>query len=556
MSPLIDEYGFVNKFACSRDTYMAFKERYRVSKAAMEQRWKRLCTLKTTKGTLLSERALSAAAGTEYIFQPFSPTVKKAIRLGIPSHLRPAAWFFYSGGEALRNRHGNPTAYYESLLMQPKPAAFYLLTDRMKMDFVDILPTNQVVRRDYFSSSNTMMNNGLGSEDTAAGRVCVIPDCAETLEFVNRPRRLSTFAHEPPEVLPIRIPSTPPVSSGSPSYHAQHATVPFLTRLHNILVAFFMHRTGVEYCRSVCTMAASLLLVIQDEEKTFWTLSALFSNYVAPEETTIEEESPVVFTDFRITDDNESEDKGDLCRAARPPNAGTFKYFPDSLFRDTATCSYASLDGFKGILARKRPQLMSHMRKLEIPVGLIATTWFQSLYLDVLPTETSMRVMDAFVAEGFKVLYRVALALFMMNEQEIMQKVKSNSKANAPSVSSDAGSQVSMSMSVSVSSSAINVPSAVLNLIKQLPKRQVDADALLSYAFCEVGSLPMAMVREECDAAASQETPLRTIRRFSQAPEMQLTMSTVRRLSAAMDKHAHAHGNGNGNGPSHASRLR
>ena len=533
--PVQDEYGFVNKFACSREAYLAFRERYRASKGAMEQRWKRLCSVQTTKGAVAAERAQSAAAGTALVFAPFGPGVKKAARLGIPSHLRPAAWLFYSGGAALQAQqaqHGSAASFYEGLLMQPKPAAFYLLADRMKVDFVDVLPTNQIVRRDYFGSSHAL----LGAEGGAPGRVRIIPDRAETPEAVARPRRLSC-APEP--AVPARS------ASLSPPYHAQHAAAPFLARLYNVLVALVTHRPGVEYCRALCTVAATLLLVIQDEEKTFWTLSALFSNYGDVVDGGVDagasgelDAETIVFEDFRISDAGRSVSAQVHAHApghapGHPhgqshgqshvqPHAHThthahtppFKYFPDTVFRDTGMCAYASLDGFTGILARKRPQLAAQLQRLEVPVALITTTWFQSLFLDVLPTESSMRVMDAFIAEGFKVLYRVALALFLMHEQEILQTVRSHGRASAAPAGSAAA--------------------AVLQLLKQLPKRQVVADALLHYAFNDIGSLSMDAVLRECALAASQETPLRSIRRFSQAPETQLTMRTVRRLSVAM----------------------
>jgi hypothetical protein len=518
-TPIVDEYGFVNKFACSREAYLAFRERYRASKSAIEARWKRLCTFKTAKGSVSSDRVPSAATLAEYVFQPYNPAVKKAIRAGIPSYLRPAAWFYYSGAEAERARYRDPTAFYESLVMQPKPSAFYMLADRMKADFLDVLPTNQIVRKDYFSSSNVMMNDCADG----SGRVKIIPERSETLP-PGRPRRLSmaiplqTTQQQQQQSL---LSSSPPLVS---SFH--HSTTPFMTRLYNVLVAFLAHRPNVEYCRALCTIASVMLLVIQDEERTFWILSALFGNYAASAGS---EAEAVVFEDFSNSNSSLASVSASQCSSSAP-SPRLFKHFPSAMFKDTSTCGYASLDGFSRILAKKRPQLANQLTKLELPVALITTNWFQSLFIDVLPTEASMRLLDAFIGEGFKVLYRVGLAVFMMNEEELMLRMRPDRKANSGTSALGANFPAGSSLS-----------QGALSFIKGLPKRHVDADQLMDFAFNSIGSLSMSTVLAECQAASLCEKPLQSIRRFSLTPEMQLTMSTVRRLSLAMDGGASKH---------------
>ena len=446
----------------------------------------------------------------EFIFEPFGPAVKKAIRGGIPSHLRPAAWYYYSGGEALRAKYPNPSAAYESFLMQPKPAAFFMLTDRLKMDFRDILPTNQLIRKDYFSASNTMINDVLDM-----GRVRILNDRSDSPEAASRSRR-NTIATLEPESLP-QAPAAPP----------------FLSRLYNILVAFFIFRPKVEYCRAICTIAATLLLVIQDEERTFWTLSALFSNYASKED--FSQNETVLFEDFRQSPSLSSpsinaSSTSSVSSSGQPKAATGFKYFPPTMFKDTSTCGYANRDGFTSILAKKKPALAADLKKLDIPVPLISTNWFQCLFIDVLPTEASMRVLDAFIGEGFKVLYRVAFALFFLNEVELMAKLRPNRQsANAGFFASLFGTSPP-----TTSTPVESVPaSVILNFIKFMPKKQVDADVLMKVAFDEIGSLSMSTVLAECKSAAEKERPLQSIRRFSQTAETRLTMDTIRRVSTA-----------------------
>lgn len=481
----------------------------------MERNWKRLVKIRND-----SIKTSSSNSTRTFIFEPFGPAVKKAIRQGIPSNLRPMAWYFYSGGEALKARHPNPGAFYESLLLQPKPSAFFLLTDRIKMDFRDILPTNELVRRDYFSASNTMIN-----DIPDVGRVRIIPDRSESPNDL-RPRRMTIFDRDPkienvPEMINSVIPST---------------ATPFMSRLYNVLVAFFMFRPRVEYCRAVCSLASILLLVIQDEEMTFWTISALFSNYASNEESfeSTTGEDLIMFHDYRNdseatfkTENSNSSTTGSLAETSTG-----FKYFPEEMFKDISTCSYASLDGFKKVLKKKRASLVEQLDNFDIPVSLLTTTWFQSLFVDVLPTESSMRVLDAFIGEGFKILYRVSLALFFINEAELMQKMKPRSSNTSSITSNFFGSLMSRSNSP-VGSDQIASPQAILNFIKFMPKKQVDADVLMDFAFNNIGSLPLSSILAECKKAADVEKPLQSIRRFSQTPETKLSMETIRRVSSA-----------------------
>ena len=142
-----------------------------------------------------------------------------------------------------------------------------------------------------------------------------------------------------------------------------------------------------------------------------------------------------------------------------------------------------------------------------------------------------MRVLDAFIGEGFKVLYRVALALFFLNENELMSKLKPRSSSAPGFFSSLLGTSNSNSRSNSPHQNEAASPQTFLNLIKFMPKRQVDADVLMDCAFNRVGSLSMSTILAECKRAAEVEKPLQSIRRFSQTPETKLSMETIRRVS-------------------------
>ena len=75
---------------------------------------------------------------------------------------------------------------------------------------------------------------------------------------------------------------------------------------------------------------------------------------------------------------------------------------------------------------------------------LFATGWFMAAFANYLPTETTLRVWDAFLLEGTKVLHRIGLALLRIAEprllactdqQELLTVIKEEQVASSPPVS-------------------------------------------------------------------------------------------------------------------------
>lgn len=71
------------------------------------------------------------------------------------------------------------------------------------------------------------------------------------------------------------------------------------------------------------------------------------------------------------------------------------------------------------LITEKLPALMAHLTDAGIEVAMFATQWFMCLYVNTFPTETSMRVWDVLVYEGPKVLFRVAVAVLKLLEEEL-----------------------------------------------------------------------------------------------------------------------------------------
>jgi hypothetical protein len=52
---------------------------------------------------------------------------------------------------------------------------------------------------------------------------------------------------------------------------------------------------------------------------------------------------------------------------------------------------------------------------------LYATGWFMTLYTNTLPFHLVVRLFDCFLNEKFKILYRIALAIFKIKEKSLLE---------------------------------------------------------------------------------------------------------------------------------------
>nr|XP_014094773.1 growth hormone-regulated TBC protein 1-A isoform X2 [Bactrocera oleae]XP_014094775.1 growth hormone-regulated TBC protein 1-A isoform X2 [Bactrocera oleae]XP_014094776.1 growth hormone-regulated TBC protein 1-A isoform X2 [Bactrocera oleae]XP_036228986.1 growth hormone-regulated TBC protein 1-A isoform X2 [Bactrocera oleae] len=143
-------------------------------------------------------------------------------------------------------------------------------------------------------------------------------------------------------------------------------------RLFNILVAYAHHNREVGYCQGLNYIAGLLLIVTDDEEKSFWLLKHIVESIV-----------PQYHTKNMA-----------------------------NLLRDLAV--------FKEMIIRRAPQVNRHIENLGLPYTVIASKWFICIFAEVLPVETVLRIWDCVFAEGYKIVFRVALALFLTHKTAIL----------------------------------------------------------------------------------------------------------------------------------------
>ena len=175
----------------------------------------------------------------------------------------------------------------------------------------------------------------------------------------------------------VRFKPEPPVLSSTPYPTLEP---PLLASLRRVLQAFALHCPRIGYCQSL-NFIAGLLLLFLPEEKAFWMLHIITTDY------------------FPGTHDVNLEGaKVDLWVLMV-----AFKESMPGLWP-----KIGNVDGKANPCDARLPT-----------ISLCTTSWFMSLFIGTLPVESVLRVWDMMFYEGSRTLFRVALAIFKLGEQRI-----------------------------------------------------------------------------------------------------------------------------------------
>ncbi|MGH0154185.1 UNVERIFIED_CONTAM: hypothetical protein FKN15_030037 [Acipenser sinensis] len=156
--------------------------------------------------------------------------------------------------------------------------------------------------------------------------------------------------------------------------HFSSPTSDAVQKLQRILLAFSWQNPTIGYCQGLNRLAAIALLVLKDEEDAFWCLVAVVEIIM-----------------------------------------------PQDYYSKTLTASQADQRVFRDFLAEKMPRLTAHFKEHSIDHSLITFNWFLVVFVESLVSDILLRVWDAFLYEGTKVIFRYALALFKYNEEDILK---------------------------------------------------------------------------------------------------------------------------------------
>ena len=97
------------------------------------------------------------------------------------------------------------------------------------------------------------------------------------------------------------------------------------------------------------------------------------------------------------------------------------------------------------------------------PISLCTTSWFMSLFIGTLPIEPVLRVWDVLFYEGSRTLFRVALSIFKLGEDEIK---------------------------------SVSDPMEIFQVVQGLPRKMLGVTALMGVA-CRRGGVSQAWVEKK-----------------------------------------------------------
>ncbi|XP_061168214.1 TBC1 domain family member 2B-like [Saccostrea echinata] len=149
---------------------------------------------------------------------------------------------------------------------------------------------------------------------------------------------------------------------------------PGISKLRNVLLAYSWHNTLIGYCQGMNRLAAIILLFLSEEE-AFWCLVAII--------------------DFIM---------------------------PQDYYSKTMLAAQADQRVLKDLIQEKLPRVASHLEQHSVDLSLFTFNWFLTVFIDNIPINTFLRIWDAFLYEGSKVLFRFAVAFFKYVEEDILKK--------------------------------------------------------------------------------------------------------------------------------------
>ncbi|KAJ8382115.1 hypothetical protein SKAU_G00028930 [Synaphobranchus kaupii] len=156
--------------------------------------------------------------------------------------------------------------------------------------------------------------------------------------------------------------------------HFSSPSNPAVQQLQRILMAFSWQNPTIGYCQGLNRLAAIALLVLQSEEDAFWCLVAVVETIM-----------------------------------------------PQDYYSKNLIASQVDQRVLKDFMVEKMPRLMAHFEEHNVDVSLITFNWFLVVFVESLASDILLRVWDAFLYEGTKVIFRCALALFKYKEEDIMK---------------------------------------------------------------------------------------------------------------------------------------
>mmetsp|Transcript_39676 Transcript_39676/g.55953 ORF Transcript_39676/g.55953 Transcript_39676/m.55953 type:complete len:479 (+) Transcript_39676:224-1660(+) len=145
--------------------------------------------------------------------------------------------------------------------------------------------------------------------------------------------------------------------------------------LRRVLRAYSVYDKDVGYCQGM-NFITGMFLTFMEEEESFWLLVAVMNDVP--------------------------------CRMRGLFGVG---------MRDTHQVLYIADQLMKQFL----PKLYKHLEVQSVHITMYATQWLLTLYTSTFPFDLVTRVWDAFLGEGWKIVYRVMLALLQESQSKLLK---------------------------------------------------------------------------------------------------------------------------------------
>ena len=95
------------------------------------------------------------------------------------------------------------------------------------------------------------------------------------------------------------------------------------------------------------------------------------------------------------------------------------KYKMRDFFMPDTPGLYRNMYKINALFKHFMPGLWNHLISLSVFPSLFAPAWIMTLFVNVVPLDTSLRILDIFLLEGPKIIFRVFLAIFKTKKKEI-----------------------------------------------------------------------------------------------------------------------------------------
>ncbi|TLD03525.1 uncharacterized protein PgNI_11680 [Pyricularia grisea] len=180
-----------------------------------------------------------------------------------------------------------------------------------------------------------------------------------------------------------------------------------ISSLRRVLLAFAIYNPQIGYCQSLNFLAGLLLLFVETEEQAFWLLNVITILHLPGTHEMSLEGSKV--------------DLGVLMGAVKDSMPGVWAKVGSELDGEAPrpqTQGNGAAKGKKSSRKTGKGAAVAPSDRLP-PITLCMTAWFMSCFIGTLPIETTLRVWDVFFYEGSRTLFRVALGIFKLGENEI-----------------------------------------------------------------------------------------------------------------------------------------